>query len=222
MITFYSGTPGSGKSLHMAKEIYSALTFKKRAVIGNFPLDYNVITNNGKKKAAQYYYVPNEELTPDYLYNYALENHELGKEKQTLVCIDECQLLFNPREHTKKDRLPWIRFFTEHRRLGFDFILVSQMDSLVDRQIRGLFEYEVKHRKLNNFGGFVLLPFQTFVAITYWYPIREKLERSVFRYKKFYGQMYDSGVIFGGRMKELLDEREKQQEFHVLTGSGTP
>ena len=46
MITLYSGTPGSGKSLHMAEVLYYRVKNYNGVVIGNF--DLNV--NNIKKK----------------------------------------------------------------------------------------------------------------------------------------------------------------------------
>ena len=39
MIYLYSGTPGSGKSLHAAQQIYEALHVKKMLVITNFPVN---------------------------------------------------------------------------------------------------------------------------------------------------------------------------------------
>lgn len=233
MITLYSGTPGSGKSLHVAREIYYNLLKRKRSVIANFPIDYEHLTKNGKKKAGKFTYMDNSELTVESLYRYAYENHELGKEGQTIVIIDECQVLFNPREFDKRDRLPWITFFTQHRKLGYHFILISQNDRLVDRQIRSLFEYEVRHRKLNNFGAFALLyllgGLKVFVAITYWYSVKEKVERKFFIYKKKHGKLYDSFLMFEGSIKgvdfkakgeEQADQRLKKKKKPKISLKG--
>ena len=149
MIEFYSGTPGSGKSLHVAKRIWIKLFIKKQNVIANFNINQELY--NKKKKKGMFDYITNMELTPDYLIEYALLNHKPGIENQTLVVIDECQLMFNSRDWQNKNRMAWIEFFTLHRHYGYNFILVSQMDRLVDRQIRALFEYDVVHRKINNF-----------------------------------------------------------------------
>ena len=208
MIYFYSGTPGSGKSLHMAREIFFNLRVKKRPIIANFPIDYDHVTKNGRKKAAKFTYAPNHQLSPQYFYDYARKNHVLGKEGQTVVCIDECQVLFNPREFSRGDRLPWIMFFTQHRKLGYHFILVSQFDRLVDRQIRCLFEYDIKHRKLNNFGPFVFLPVATFVAITYWYGVNEKCDRKFFTHKRKHSKLYDSFMLFDGAIKGVETETD--------------
>lgn len=190
MIYFYSGTPGSGKSLHSARDIYNKLFLKKGDVIANFPINMDIY--NKKKKKGKFLYKPNHELSPQFFLDYAKENHVYGKESQTLVVIDECQLIFNPRQWNDKNRLEWINFFTQHRHYGYNFILVSQFDRLVDRQIRSLFEYEVKHRKVNNFKGGKLFPFATFIAINVWYGINEKIDSEMFLYSKKYASMYDT------------------------------
>ena len=190
MIYFYSGTPGSGKSLHVAQDIYNKLFLKKQDVIANFDINRQIY--NKKKKKGKFTYIPNNELTPQFFYDYAKENHVLGKENQTLAIIDECQILFNPRVWNDKYRIEWVNFFTQHRKWGYNFILISQFDRLVDRQIRSLFETEYKHRKINNFKIGQLLPVSTFIAVEYWYGVKEKIGSSVFLYKKKYGRMYDT------------------------------
>lgn len=190
MIYFYSGTPGSGKSLHVAKDIYTKLFINKGNVIANFDINRDVY--NKKKKKGKFTYISNTELTPNFFYEYAKENHILGKESQTLAIIDECQIIFNPRSWSDKNRIDWINFFTQHRKWGYNFILISQFDRLVDRQIRSLFEYEIKHRKVNNFKGAKLLPFSTFVAVEYWYGVKERIGCNFFTYKNKYGRLYDT------------------------------
>ena len=93
MITFFSGTPGSGKSLHTAMVIYNNLFKKKNNVICNFDINQDIY--NSKKKKGKFEYITNLELDVEYLKNFALENHKTQKEGQTLLIIDECQLLFN-------------------------------------------------------------------------------------------------------------------------------
>lgn len=190
MIYFYSGTPGSGKSLHVARDIYNKLFIKKQDVIANFEINNEMYKK--KKKKGVFTYCPNDKMTPNFFYEYANKNHVLGKENQTLCIIDECQILFNPRTWSDKGRLEWINFFTQHRKWGYNFILISQFDRLVDRQIRSLFEYEVKHRKVNNFSIGKILPVSAFCGVEYWYGVKEKCGTEFFTYKKKYGRMYDT------------------------------
>ena len=192
MITFYSGTPGSGKSLHVARDIYNRLVFLKKPVICSFNINTDYISKGGKRRIGNFVYLPLHEMTVEYFYKYAEEHHVYGKEAQTLVVIDECQLLFNPREFGKSDRLKWINFFTVHRHLGFTFILISQFDMLVDKQIRSLFEYDVKHRKLSNIGVFLFIPIKIFCCVSYWYAVKKKLSVEFFVYQRKYSLIYDS------------------------------
>lgn len=195
MIYLYSGTPGSGKSLHVARDMYFRLNRNRKYpnVIANFTINQKMI----KKKRGNFIYKDNSELTVDYLVNYALENHTLGIENQTLVVVDECQVIWNAREWmNQKDRMDWIKFFTQHRKLGYNFIIISQNDRMIDRQIRALIEYEVSHRKVNNFKIGKLLPVSTFIAITRWYGINEKLDVEFFTYRRKWGKFYDSYGTF--------------------------
>lgn len=200
MIYFYSGTPGSGKSLHVAQDIIDWLVYKKKRVIANFEINRNIINKGffrrSSKNGDNFHYISNNKLNVKSLVSFAEKNHVRGKEAQTLLIIDECQLIFNPREFSRADRLEWNHFFTQHRKLGYEVILISQMDRLVDRQIRGLFEYEIKHRKVNNFKFGCFFPFATFCAVTYWYGVRERLGCSFFFYKRKLGDLYDSYKMF--------------------------
>lgn len=217
MITFYSGTPGSGKSLHVARDIYWFLR-TGGCVIANFDINRETFRIRDKKdpkiikkniNKGTFLYVPNHMLNPTLLTNYArafFKRDSQGriKEGQCKLIIDECQLMFNARSWNMSGREQWCSFFTQHRKFGFDIILISQFDRLVDRQIRSLIEYEVKHRKLNNFrtfGKFVGLLYggQAFMAITYWYQIKGKdgiISKITFSGRKKYYNFYNSYKIF--------------------------
>lgn len=205
MIYLYSGSPGSGKSLHVAKDIYYRLNYSRKPnnVISNFMVNKKMIKN----KNAKFIYKDNSDLTVKFLLEYALENHKIGQENQTLVVVDECQVIWNAREwQSSQNRMEWIKFFTQHRKLGYNFIVISQNDRMIDRQIRALFEYEIKHRKVNNFKIGRILPFSTFAAVSYWYGVSEKLGVEFFFYRKKWGEFYDSYGTFeldSGLMKEL-------------------
>lgn len=195
MIYFYSGTPGSGKSLHVARDIYIRLNKNKKYpnVIANFAINEKMIKN----KKSKFIYRDNFDLTVEFLLSYAFENHKLGVENQTLVVVDECSVIWNSRSWMKDaDRMEWLKFFVQHRKLGYNFILISQTDRQIDRQIRSLFEYEVKHRKVNNFKIGQLLPISTFAAVTYWYGLNERLGVEFFTYRKKWSKFYDSYGTF--------------------------
>lgn len=219
MIYLYSGTPGSGKSLHASKDIYRKLRVGGN-VIGNFPVNIDRIKNLKGK----YFYIDNSNITVDFLVRYAEKYHELGKENQTLVIVDECSVLFNPRDYSNKNRSVWLSFFAQHRKYGFNFILVAQMDRQIDRQIRGCIETEIKHRKANNYNIFWMLPFPIFVAIEYWYGINTKVSHIFFMYKKKFGaDFYNSFMLFDKRLEsqnnEYIDKLIDDSELKKVSGS---
>lgn len=201
MITLYSGTPGSGKSLHLASRLYHKMRFVKAPVIGNFQTDYS----NIKNPKGTYLYIDNSDLTPDRLINFS-RNYSayIGrrlKEDELLLVIDECQIMFNARAWGQYDRSEWCSFFTQHRKLGYEVVLVAQFDRMIDRQIRSLIEYEWVHRKVSNFGikGKVMSLFcagKLFVAVKVWYPMKEKVGSEFYVAKKKYYSIYDTYTLF--------------------------
>lgn len=191
MISLYSGTPGSGKSYHATYEILRKLNKKNRNnVISNYMLSLPG-TIKGK-----FLYKDNPELTTDFLRDYAIKNHHVGVEGQTLVVVDEAQILFNSRDWQSNavNRMDWIKFFSQHRHYGFDFILIAQFDRMLDRQIRCLLEYEISHMKVNNFFWF--LPFSMFLVVQRWYSQKMKLDSFMIPYRKKIAKCYNSYVIF--------------------------
>lgn len=209
MIDLYSGTPGSGKSLHAAQRIYTALTIQRRPVVCNFDINLDAI----KRLRGTFCYVDNTALTPDYLIKYSQDyfGDKRVVEDQILLVIDECQLLFNAREWGKKGRDKWLSFFTQHRKLGYHVILIAQFDGMIDKQIRALIEYEYVHRKLSNFGwrGLFLSVFfgpGSIIAVKVWYPLNMKVDQEVLHIRKRYYRLYQTYNLFqadqdGGKEK---------------------
>lgn len=201
MISLYSGTPGSGKSLHIADRIYTRLRLK-RPTICNFDINPELFK---KGEYDEYFtYVENVNLTVDYLISYSREYFKGKpiKEGTILLVIDEAQLLFNAREWDKSGRNKWTAFFTQHRKYGYDIVLVAQFDRMLDRQIRSLIEYEYIHRKLANYGwrGWFLMALMLsphlFIAVKVWYPMKEKVDSEFFRYRRKYSRLYDTYSTF--------------------------
>lgn len=208
MIWLYTGTPGSGKSLHCAKEIYSRIN-RGKGVIANFDINMTVFKQKRRGRLGNFCHVDNSDLTPDLLREYAVTWHRRSTsghivEGQTLLVIDECQILFNSREWQARDRMNWATFFTQHRKYGFNIILITQFDRLIDRQIRCLVEYQVVHRKISNFqfiGMLIGLLFRgnIFIAITTWYGVNEKIDSEIFVMRPRYAAIYDSYKIFNSQ-----------------------
>lgn len=199
MIFLYSGTPGSGKSLHVAERLYHLLR-AGRPVVCNFEINLKRIP---PKKRCLFHYKSNLEITPEYLIQFSQKQFQGKKVKESslLLVIDECQLMFNAREWSKQGRDKWLSFFTLHRHYGYDIILVAQFDRMIDRQIRSLIEYEYIHRKVNNFGwrGWILcaafLSPKLFVSVKVWYPMKQKVSSEFFKCSKKYYSLYDTYLM---------------------------
>jgi zona occludens toxin (predicted ATPase) len=197
-VSIYTGTPGSGKSLHMSKGIYWRVKHHK-PVIANFPINEEIF-----KDCSSFVYVDNDELTPAFLVDFArgyFADHPF-KEGSIRLYIDECQIIFNSRSWNESGRSAWIKFFTQHRKLGYDVVLVAQFDSMVDKQIRSLIEYQYIHRKANNFGGFgflcnvLFLGHPVVVCVKNWYPLKQRLGADWMLGTKRYYSLYDSYKLF--------------------------
>lgn len=201
MILLYSGTPGSGKSLHAAFDIETRIKFKCMT-IGNFPIS----------KETEYYKFVDKELTVPFLIDFSKEYFKTHKYKEGAirVYIDEAQLIFNCRDFTRKDRDLWISFFTQHRHLGYDIVFMCQFDRMLDRQIRYLIEYNYIHKKVSNMGikGFIismlfLAPRKLFIYTEVWQPLKEKTDSHFFKYRKKLGQLYDTNRLFDNLREEF-------------------
>lgn len=158
MIFLYSGTPGSGKSLHAVSDM---LRHNDRGwpVLSNFEVNWVSVRNPDRMM-----WTDNGALTPAMLEQYAAYYWQSDggrvQEDRILLVVDECQLIFNARAWQKNS--PWISFFTQHRKMGYRVILIAQQREMIDKQVRAVLEYEYKHRVLANAGlwgnvlGFVL------------------------------------------------------------------
>lgn len=197
-IFLMTGTPGSGKSAHMAMIIYYQIVLGK-PVIANFEINTDMFED-----ASSFVYLPNELLTPESLEEYAryyFSENEFGEGK-IKVFIDESQCIYGSREWRSADRNGWIKFFTQHRKLGMDVYLVAQFHEMIDKQIRTLVEYEVSHRKVNNVGWFgklvTLIAFgkPVFVAVTRWYGQKMRISSEWFLGRNKFFRIYDTYKLF--------------------------
>lgn len=195
MISLFSGTPGSGKSLHIAERITALCNMRKDCiVISNFEVDSSCF-----RFPERFYFIDNLALCPDRLKSISIRFFENRKreEDRLFLFIDECQLIFNSRDWQQKNRMDWLSFFSQHRKYGYNVVLVAQYDLMIDKQIRSLIEYHYIHRKISNFG-FIgklikILSFgDWFICIELWYPIGQKTGSYIFRAHKRYYRIYDT------------------------------
>ena len=202
MIKLFSGTPGSGKSLHTAEKIYYALR-AGRPVICNFDVNLGFVQGR-KRKNVDFTYLPNDSISVEFLQEFANDYFQKKRMREDwiLLILDEAQLIFNAREWDAKGRKNWLSFFTQHRKYGYEIILVAQFDRMLDRQIRSLIEYEYIHRKVSNFGVWgkvfsAVFLGKLFVAVQMWYPLHERIGAEWFVCKKRFFRLYDTYKNFG-------------------------
>lgn len=203
MINIYTGTPGSGKSLHIAQMIRSQIKYRKSLCIANFSFNASALKPKGN---ATFLYIKNDEMTPELLVRLSEKYKERKKvdhlkEEEILLVIDEAQLVFNARDWNNEYRKSWISFFTQHRKLGYHIIIVAQMIEMVDKQIRGLIEYECIHRKVGNIGksGKVIsaiLGGNMHLCVRVYCPLKQKVGTDWFRARKGLYGLYDSYTRF--------------------------
>lgn len=152
MITLYEGVPGSGKSLYAAGQILDQLSLG-HLVICNYPF---VVPPKKKYRRGALVTCSNEDLTVDFLkrwYNIWLK-FRCGadpREHQIFLVIDEAGSVFNPRDWQSSDRREWLSFFSQHRKLMFDVVLIAQQDIMLDKQIRGCIDIAEKFADVRKF-----------------------------------------------------------------------
>jgi hypothetical protein len=68
-------------------------------------------------------------------------------EDHGLLLIDESQLIFNSRAWQKN--MPWIEFFSQHRKHKWTVLLISHSVEMIDTQVRNFIEYDIRFRNMN-------------------------------------------------------------------------
>lgn len=208
LIDLYTGTPGSGKSLHAAQVIRNRL-IRGLPVIANFYFNTSKVRKDDK--FLPFYMIDTLDITVGFLQDFAIDYWagKKVKEDEITLVIDEAQLIFNAREWSRSGRMEWLSFFSQHRKYGYHIILCCQFDLMIDKQIRSLVEFQYVHRKVTNFGlkGFVVALVKggaNFMIIKNWYAIHEVISKEYLRAnKKLYG-MYDSYAAFGKEKKPTV------------------
>lgn len=225
MLSMFTGTPGSYKSYHATEQAIKDLK-QGYNVIANFPIDYKRL---GIKPRGEFVFLRNSDFKVEYFLNYAKEHHKNSYHTQTIVYIDEAAVIFNARRFNDKDRLDWINFFANHRHFNYNFVLITQMDMMIDKQIRFLVETEIRHRALTQYKLLGLLAgkfLKMYLEVEMWYPCKMKT-RSQFRiFKKKYADCYDTMALFiddkNDNSTSNIDKKSKKKEVEKHeTTSGT-
>lgn len=238
MICIYEGAVGSGKSYHALLEGLKKCSSwrKNRWVVANFPLKREFCKNKEIERW-QFWDV----ITPEKLILFSIEKGFAGHEGSCLLIIDEAGILFNSRDWMVKadERKKWISFFSQSRKFGYDVILVAQSDRMIDRQIRDLSEYIVRHFNMRQYWFLAWVPFRLHCAVWRWYGTKIKgtidpfiVRKSVYKkydtmrifnleeikkqIKEMYGKVVPAEVVKYIKTLELRLEREKEEVKKVV------
>lgn len=205
-IYVYSGTVGSGKSLHAASDIRYCLNRRYPIpVVANFELSEGAPV----RRPDLYTYVPNADLTADYLQDFACdwwECHDF-REDRILLVLDEVQLLFNARNWSDRNRMSFLQFMSQSRKYGYQVVLIAQNLQMIDNQFRMLCEFDINHRRVSSWPGIgwvlgALTGGRCFARVTYLIQNGHSKERLGMRFwipRKRDMRMYDSYKRFEGQ-----------------------
>ena len=107
--------------------------------------------------------------------------------------------------------MEWIYFFANHRHFNFEVILITQSDKMLDKQIRGLIEYEIKHRALARANLIMWLLSKVFkglfITVEIWYPCKMRITSNLHRFKKKKADCYDTMALFIDKPSEAKEEK---------------
>lgn len=120
-------------------------------------------------------------------------------ESRGLMLLDEAHNWMNARSWTAEDRKAIVKFFSQHRKLGWDVDLIAQHPEMIDKQVRNLCEYIVYLRnfKKTAFLG-IGFPINLFLAVTTWHASqRVVIKRQVMRLS-WHRHLYDTNETYGG------------------------
>lgn len=205
-LTIYSGTPGSGKTLHAVADIRDALNKPRgadRPVLANFPVRADLC-----RRPQAFHQYTNAEITPSLITGFCDEFWDSGvrdySEDYILVVLDEVSLIFNSRLWNSKGtkgmnngRMDWLEFFSQHRKYGVKVILIAQSAKMIDNQFRMLCDDEVNHRSIRNMGMVggaldVLTGHRLFMLVHYLFQSNERLGMRMFLRTRGVCDMYDT------------------------------
>jgi zona occludens toxin (predicted ATPase) len=225
-----TGAPGSGKSFYAVREIAAALD-KGKTVATNIQLVdgwalkvarcnvlRRLIPGRCAKTAAEY--ERRVLITPDLDELFRVRLHGSGEGRGVMV-LDEAHNWMNARtwdaDETGKAankgeavrrRLAVVRFFSQHRKLGWTVLLITQDEANIDRQVRSLFEYHVKLKNVRNFKvmGVPICPCNVFIAIWLWNDkSKSRVKVQTYGLKRSIARLYDTMALSHGMDDDECD-----------------
>ena len=109
-------------------------------------------------------------------------------------------------------RLEVVRFFSQHRKLGWNVDLITQSAESLDAQVRRLMETHVRLRNIGRFkvAGIRIFPVNLFIAIHIWNdPSKSILKRDVYRLVRRTARLYDTMALSHGLDDDDADDQAR-------------
>ena len=180
MIAGVEGPPGAGKTYYCVRKIAEALESGK-VVATNATLVADFETALANRHLLRLF-IPGRrrQLAEDWRRSF-LHTEDLSEvlrvrlhgrgEGRGVLLLDEAHHWLNSRLWKEEDRLYILRFFSQHRKLGWDVYLIAQSIDNIDVQVRRLLEYRVSLRNVKRFkvAGLPIIPFNVFLAVWRWH-----------------------------------------------------
>jgi hypothetical protein len=214
VIALFTGSVGSGKSYHaLCAGLQKISSIPQRYVVANFPIVFREGKKGERERERWFFW---HEISPERLIAFSVEKGFYGKEGHCLLIIDEAGCVFNSRDWQIKgaERTKWVKFFSQSRKFGYDVILVAQSDRMIDRQIRDLAEYEVRHFSARRYWWLAWLPIRLHFAVWFWYHTRLRGTVDPFVIRKSVARRYDTMRIFN--LDDMRSAIEKIYEGKVI------
>lgn len=197
------------------KQIFlTRLGYLKRQITKRFPkIKFKKYNSKEPKSRGSFTRFDINTVTVDYFKEYCEQYHVHKEveidgeidiavpEDQTLVIFDEAHRRFNCRTWNDKSRQEWCTFFAEHRHYGFNIILISQHEKMLDKQICYQIEMYVNHKNLkySNWLGKIaafLCGGSCFVYLYRWQGMNEIISKEFGRYTSRIGAIYNSFKLY--------------------------
>jgi Zonular occludens toxin (Zot) len=217
VIALVQGPPGAGKSFYAMRKLAEALESGKPVAtnVELAPDAYERIAGRNfvKRPTRALRLSRARELERGTLVTDRLEElfsvRLRGRgEGRGVMVLDEAHNWINAREWSAEDRRQIVRWFTQHRKLGWDVYLISQDIEMIDKQVRTLGEYVVSLRNLKRakWGPIPFSPVNLFLAVWRWHAIDATVVKRELYRLNYAAKLYDTYATSHGLAGDELDD----------------